>query len=124
MGAGVLPGVVQVGPEDGGIRFCVSCVAPIRPGQQWVKVVGPDFAVGVHVACMTLPLNGGRRVSKLGKARPEDRSMAAELVGIVGELAAHRGRLPGDVLHATVRDLLEDAAEKIAAAVQLLEREE
>ncbi len=46
----------MIGPESGGIQFCIRCHRSILRGDHWRKVWSADgsYAVGVHDACHAL----------------------------------------------------------------------
>lgn len=43
----------MVGPESGGIQFCLKCHRSILRGEHWRKVWAADgsYAVGIHDVC-------------------------------------------------------------------------
>lgn len=43
----------MIGPESGGIQFCLVCGGSILRGDHWRKTWAPDgsYAVGVHDKC-------------------------------------------------------------------------
>jgi hypothetical protein len=53
----------MIGPESGGIQFCMRCHRSILNGDHWRKVWAADgsYAVGVHDACHALAHANGAR---------------------------------------------------------------
>lgn len=46
--------VPMIGPESGGIRFCMICQGPIFEGEHWRKIqrLGAGYEVGAHDSCL------------------------------------------------------------------------
>ena len=55
----------MIGPELGGIRFCMICRGAISEGEHWRKIerIGAGYQVGAHDSCLA-----ARQAERVGVA--------------------------------------------------------